>query len=117
MAFITPISCTRSDMVTETRKEITNAPATKLRMLTTRIKRENMKENPGVRVPSVARVTSKPRFSPKAKRKTVVAVQMINPVMVRRVWNFLRAKSLIGKARSLIYRHKLPNAQMQDAIG
>jgi len=56
-----------------------------LRRVTMKIKRENTLENPVVSLPPVTRAISKPMFSPNRMRKTVAAVQMVKPTMVKPV--------------------------------
>ncbi len=65
-------------------------------------KRERILKNPVVSLPPVTRAISKPTFCPKKMRKTVAAVHMVNPTMVKPVWSFLRIKSFTGNAISLI---------------
>jgi hypothetical protein len=50
------------------------------------------------------KLISKPKLIPKRIRKSVAAVAIVNPKTVNDVLVFLLAKSLIGKAISLILR-------------
>ena len=62
------------------------APAKIFRRPTTRMKRENMLENPLVsRPPTVRKAISKPKLLPKMTRKSVAEVQIVKPRMVRPV--------------------------------
>jgi hypothetical protein len=56
-----------------------------LRRLTIKIKRENTFEKTVVSLPPVTTAISKPMFSPKRIRKTVAAVEIVKPMIVRLV--------------------------------
>jgi len=72
-------------MVRETRKYVIKAPAKMLRRLTNVMKTEDIRENPTVSLPLVRKETPRPRLSPKIVRKTVVAVQIVKPMIAKLV--------------------------------
>jgi len=72
-------------MVKETRKYVIKAPAIMLRRLTNIMKTEDIRENPTVSLPLVRMETPRPRLSPKIMRKTVVAVQIVKPIIAKLV--------------------------------
>jgi hypothetical protein len=75
-AFIMPISCMRSDVMIETRKDVTRTPAKEFSITTISVNLDRTTDNPTVSLPVVAEESSAPRFSPKRMKNVVMATQM-----------------------------------------
>ena len=84
-AFIMPMSRTRSDVMIETRKDVTRTPAKEFRITTMRVNRDITTDNPTVSLPVVAEESSAPRFSPKRMKNIVIATQIARFRVVRTV--------------------------------